>query len=100
MTLESTVIGEFETRREAELAVEHIVQEYGVQRTDVFIQPVGQRNSAGTRSAGADAKASPEPDGQAPLEGALEVSVDFHGGDTQKIAAALTSAGAKSVRTA
>jgi len=97
--LESTIIGEFETRREAELAVEHLVQEYGIQRTDVFIQPIGQANSVGTRSAGADAKAAPEPERQAPLEGALEVSVDFHGDDPQKIADALKSTGAKVVRT-
>lgn len=31
--METTIIGTFETRREAELAVEHVVQEHGVQRT-------------------------------------------------------------------
>jgi hypothetical protein len=37
--LESTIIGEFDTRRGAELAVEHVVQECGVPQSDVFIQP-------------------------------------------------------------
>jgi hypothetical protein len=97
--METTIIGTFETRREAELAVEHVVQEHGVQRTDVFIQPVGQANSAGTRAAGADAKVAPEPEHGHPLKGELEVSVDFHGADPKKIVEALKSTGAKDVRT-
>lgn len=97
MTLE--IIGEFATRREAELAVEHVVQEYGVPRNDVFIQPTGGANSVGTRAAGADAKLAPEPQGQQKLEGALEVSVDFHGDDPKTIADALHTAGATVVRT-
>ncbi len=84
--MESTIIADFDTRREAELDVEHVVQECDVERSDVFVQP-----------AGADAKDAPEPDGQQKLQGAIEVSVDFHGVDRQKIAVALKSAGAKSV---
>jgi hypothetical protein len=93
------IVGEFDTRRSAELAVERIVQECGIARDDVFIQPAGGANSAGTRPAGADAKASPAPEGHQKLEGAIEVSVDFHGDDPAKIATALKSAGANSVRT-
>ncbi|WFU58461.1 hypothetical protein QA639_13610 [Bradyrhizobium pachyrhizi] len=37
--MERTPIAEFDTRRAAELAVEHVVQECGVQRTYVFVQP-------------------------------------------------------------
>ena len=96
--MESTIIGEFDTRRNAELAVEHVVQECGVPRGNVFVQPVGRANSSGTRAAGADAKASPAPEGQQKLEGALEVSVDLHGGDPDKIADALRSVGAAAVR--
>lgn len=59
----------------------------------------GQANSAGTRAAGADAKSAPEPEGQQKLEGPLEVSVEFHGDDPNKIADALKSTGAKVVRT-
>jgi hypothetical protein len=96
--LESTIIGEFDTRREAELAVEHVVQECGVPRGDVSVRPAGGANSAGTRAAGADVKDAPHPEARQKLEGAIEVSVDFHGGDPQKIADALKSTGAKSVR--
>lgn len=87
--MESTIIGEFATRREAQLAVEHVVQECGVARGDVFVQPAGAANSSGTRSAGADAKSAPAPEGQRKLEGEIEVSVDFHGDEPKKIAQAL-----------
>ena len=96
--MDSTIIGTFDTRRNAELAVEHVVQECDVARGNVFIQPIGGANSAGTRAAGADAKAAPEPEGHQKLEGALEVSVDLHGGDPERIANALKIAGATAVR--
>ena len=98
-TLESTIIGKFDTRRGAELAIEHLVQECGVSRADVFVQPTGGANTAGTRAAGADAKAAPDPEGHQKLEGSIEVSVDFHGRDPGQIAEALKGAGAKTVRT-
>ena len=96
--MESTIIGEFESRRGAELAVEHVVQECGVPRTDVFVQPAGSQNTAGTRSAGADAKTTPQPEGHQKLEGLIEVSVDYHGDDPEKIADVMRGAGAKAVR--
>ena len=97
--MESTIIGEFDTRRSAELAVEHVVQECGVPRSDVFVQPVGSANTVGTLAAGSDAKGAPAPEGREKLEGLIEVSVDFHGDAPQKIADALKDAGAKTVRT-
>jgi hypothetical protein len=97
--LESTIIGEFDTRRGAELAVEHVVQECGVPRGDVFVQPVGDANTVGTRPAGPDVKTAPAPEGRQKLEGLIEVSVDFHGDAPEKIADMLRSAGAKTVRT-
>ncbi|MGY3036002.1 hypothetical protein ACVIIV_005172 [Bradyrhizobium sp. USDA 4354] len=97
--MESTIIGEFDTRRGAELAVEHVVQECGVPRSDVFVQAAGGANTAGTRPAGADVKAAPAPGGRQKLEGVIEVSVDFHGDAPEKIADALRSAGARTVRT-
>jgi hypothetical protein len=97
--MESTPVAEFDTRRAAELAVEHVVQECGVPRGDVFVQSAGNENTSGDRSAGADAKASPKPEQGGKLEGPIEVSVDFHGDDAARVADALRSAGATSVRT-
>jgi hypothetical protein len=97
--LECTIIGRFDTRRGAELAIEHVVQEYGVPRTDVFVQPVGGANTVGTQAAGPDTKAAPEPEKPPKLNGLIEVSVDFHGEDPERIVDALKGAGAKAVRT-
>lgn len=97
--MESSLVAEFETRRDAELAVEHVVQECGVARGDVFVQPTGSEDTSGDRPAGADAKAAPKPEQGGKLEGPIEVSVDFHGDDTKQIENALKSAGARSVRT-
>lgn len=97
--MESTIIGEFDTRRGAELAVEHVVQECGVPRSDVFVQPTGDANTVGTRPAGPDAKSAPAPEGGQKLDGLIEVSVDFHGDSPERIAEALRSAGARTVRT-
>jgi hypothetical protein len=79
--MERTVSGQFSSRRDAELAVEHVVQEHGIDRDDVFIQPMGGANSAGSRAAGSDvqnghlgAKTGANP----ALNGAVEVSVDCH----------------------
>jgi hypothetical protein len=81
---ESTIVGSFETRRDAEIAVEHLVQEYGIERTDIFIRAPGEANTAGTRPAGADVEsghAGVEKHGSAALKGAVEVSVNCHGDD-------------------
>jgi len=51
-----TVCGTFATREEAERAVEHLVQEHGINPADVFVRAQGQRNSAGTETSGADLK--------------------------------------------
>jgi len=74
-TLRST----FATRREAELVIEHLVQEHGIERTDIFVAPEGEANSAGEEISGSDqaAAAPTEPartDGA--LNGRIEVSVD------------------------
>jgi hypothetical protein len=76
----TTLTATFETRREAEMTVERLVQEHGVERTDVFIAADGDKNSAGKEQAGSDGDAdqpSPEPRGDAPLHGSVSVSVDI-----------------------
>lgn len=72
-----TVTANFETRREAELAVEHLVQEHGVDRDDVTVGPAGEENSAGTEAGGSDLDDGFDDDaGDGPeLAGAIAVSV-------------------------
>ena len=61
----------FETRREAEMTIERLVQEFDLDRTTITVTTEGDANSAGEEAAGADS------DGDDPaLNGALVVSVD------------------------
>ena len=78
--MSTTITAGFETRREAEMAVERLVQEQGVERSDIFISAEGDENTAGEEQAGSDAAAgapSPEGRGDAALNGRISVSVDI-----------------------
>ncbi len=76
----TTLKASFETRREAEMTVERLVQEFGIERTDIFITTEGDANSAGDAAAGSDTESgepSPEARDDAELRGAILVSVDL-----------------------
>jgi len=96
--MDRSLTGRFDTRRDAELAIEHLVQEQGVARDRISVLPIGPENSAGTRIAGSDA-----PDGQAgtrerddaALHGAVEVSVRLPGGSAEAVRRTLVEAGAR-----
>jgi hypothetical protein len=98
--MEQTVVAYFDNRRDAELAVEHLIQERGIERTDIFLQAQGQANTAGVRAAGADVE-SGHPGvgkrGSPQLGGAIELSVDCHGADQDKVLQTLKETGAKRV---
>lgn len=67
----------FATREAAELGIEHLVQQHGVSRPDIFVQAVGEQNTAGTAASGGDIA---RPDGardDAALQGEIEVSVEI-----------------------
>lgn len=75
-----TLKGRLETRREAEMTVERLVQEHGVNRSAILVAAEGEDNSAGVETAGADAKADPRSEERpedAALEGAILVVVDL-----------------------
>ncbi|MFN4016635.1 MAG: hypothetical protein ACK4JB_14945 [Reyranella sp.] len=98
--MERTIVTLFETRRDADLAVEHLVQEHGVARTDIFIRAGGQSNSAGVKAAGADVESghAPQKRGTPELGGEIEVSVDCHGRETEIVRKALEAAGSRSIK--
>ena len=78
--MSTTLNATFETRREAEMTVERLVQEHGLERTDIFVAAAGSENTAGEEEAGSDTDAgdpSPEARDDAPLNGAVTVSVDI-----------------------
>lgn len=86
----------FDTRREAELATEHLIQEHGLNRTDIFIQPEGEENSAGATAAGADMEASlsePRKEDKPKLAGKLCISVGCDSTKTRAVREALKEAG-------
>lgn len=96
----TTIKALFPSRREVELAVEHLVQEYGIERTDIFIEPSGNENSAG-EAAGADAESghpgAPPDAGGAAYEGQLRVSVDMNEDEGDAVTQAFREAGAVEV---
>ncbi|WP_428671981.1 hypothetical protein [Reyranella sp.] len=99
--MESTIVAEFESRRQAELAVERLVQEHRIPRTDVFVRARGEANSSGVKAAGADIESGHpgvEKQARPELAGMIEVSVDCHGEHSGKVRHALQAAGASSLR--
>lgn len=92
--------GTFDSRRQADLAVERLVQELGIERTDIFITPVGAENSAGSMRDGADGSSiGQSARDDAALAGAIMVSVDLQNdGDEDRVTAALREFGAEIAR--
>ncbi|MFC0386375.1 hypothetical protein [Muricoccus vinaceus] len=61
-----TITGYFDTRRDAEMVVEHLVQDHNLNRNRVQAMAEGEGNSSGTVVSGADAddaEAGETPDG-------------------------------------
>lgn len=71
----TTISAAFQTREAADYAIEHLVQQHGLNRADIFAEAQGDDNSAGTRPSGGDANKADAPSEPA-LQGAVKVSVD------------------------
>lgn len=87
----------FQTREAAETAIEHLVQQHGVNRADIFAEAEGDSNTAGNRVSGAD-RDRQETEADAPLRGAIRLSVDLAGEKFEAAEAALRKMGAEQVR--
>ena len=104
------IAGTFGTRREAEMAVETLVQEYDVDRSRVQVQAEGESNTSGTEVSGADAAERrrggdaqgdvirPEPEREAAAEGVraggITVSAEVDEAHFERAAAAFREYGA------
>jgi hypothetical protein len=86
----TTIRATFKTREAADLAIEHLVQQHGISRSDIFVQPVASENSAGYAPSGGDVGNNGDVRTDAPLEGEIEVSADIA---ASKIAAVQRSFG-------
>ena len=82
----TTIRAIFETREAAELAVEHLVQQHGVERPDIFIQSATSDNTAGTVPSAHDSNAR--------LEGEIEISVEIAANQIPIVQRSLGDAGA------
>lgn len=89
-----TIRATFSTREAVEHAVEHLVQQYGIPRPDVFIQSTNDRNTAGTQASGGDVSPGVETRDDAALEGNIEVSVDVAETQLDDVEKAFKDAGA------
>jgi hypothetical protein len=90
----------FETRAQAELAVEHLVQEFNVDRSVIFVEPVEENNSSGVQVSGGDApsgETGSRARSDAPQNGAIRLTVGTDELDLADVRGALTEAGATSV---
>lgn len=87
-----TMWATFATREAADRAVEHLVQQCGIARADVFVEPNADANTAGIKSSGGDAGRA-----DAPLHGEIRVSADIARQDLLKAEKAFRQAGARSV---
>lgn len=76
----TTIKAVFETREAADLAVEHLVQQHGIPRPDIFIQAIYADNTAGATPSGGDASHEDGARSDAPLAGEIEVSADITSG--------------------
>lgn len=78
--MSTRLTAKFDTRREAEMTVERLVQQFKIERTDVFIAAEGDKNTVGVEEAGSDTEAggpSPEVRNDAQLAGRVVVSVEI-----------------------
>ncbi len=76
----TTLKAKFDTRREAEMTVERLVQEQGIDRKDILIATDGNDNSVGSEQAGADTAGedpTPQSRDDAALAGKIVVSVEI-----------------------
>src|SRR3954463_8778911 len=86
----------FKDRRAAELALEHLVQDIGLDRTDVFIAARGSENTSGAQKAGADSQSSlsePRGDKDPKLNGDIELSAGCESANAGRVSEALKDAG-------
>jgi len=75
----------FDTRREAEMTVERLVQQFELDRAAIFVGSAGDENSAGEERAGSDTSAdepSAEDRSDVPPNGAVAVTVQVSDEET------------------
>ena len=98
--MSKTIAAEFETRRDAEMTVEHLSQEHGIDPGAISIVPVATENSAGTAVDGSDHENTGDKAGAKPhpaLAGKLRVSVEADDTLADKVLGSFATYGGRQV---
>jgi hypothetical protein len=90
----TTIRAIFAAREAADLAVEHLVQQHGIDRSDVFVEASSSTNSAGTTASGGDLSHGAGNRQDARLQGEIEVSADIRSSMTTTVRKTFEDAGA------
>ncbi|MBV1687065.1 hypothetical protein KRR38_05095 [Novosphingobium sp. G106] len=90
----------FRTRADADLAIEHLTQEYRIDPAFIYVEPVDAENSAGVIASGGDHAAgapshSERPD--APLHGSIQLTVPVRHAALPALIKALEDVGATDI---
>ena len=95
-----TIRGTFATREAADLAIEHLVQEHGIDRADIFVQAKDAANTSGIAPSGVDAPGDDKGSELDPaLRGEIEVSADVSRDEIAAAEQAFREAGAAHLTT-
>lgn len=90
----------FRNRMAADLAVEHLAQEYGVDPAFIYVEPLDEENSAGVEASGGDAACAAPGHGRrpdAPLHGAIQVNLPVRRENLAIVCKALEDVGATQI---
>jgi len=88
----------FQSRAAVDLAMERLVQEYGYDRSEIFVEPVGDANTAGTEVSGGDAPDSVSAQRQdGALRGELRLIVPTTPQTHAQVLEALREVGARAI---
>jgi len=90
----TTIKASFQTREAADLAIEHLVQQHGIRRPDIFVQSTGAENTVGSAPSGGDASHEEGARKDGALSGEIEVSADIESSQIAVVQRAFGEAGA------
>jgi hypothetical protein len=90
----------FRTRADADLAIEHLAQEHGIDPAFIYAEPVADENSAGVAASGGDHAAgapSHQERPDAPLHGTIQLTVPVKHAKLAALIKVLEDAGAADI---
>lgn len=93
----TTIRATFETRAAADLAVEHLVQQHGISRPDIFLQSSTDENTSGTKASGGDSSHDGITRLDAQLQGEIELTADIAADQLAAVQRSLGDVGATRV---